>query len=347
MVKNLLGLLGVALIIVGCGGGTPDTSDTAPADGLAASPQPKAAAAPETPRLIVYSNANTDPILDHADTLPYTHYILAFLIPDGEGGVKPSGALAPVLADSAALEKVRAAGKKVMVSVGGGTVRGEDWLALGKNAAAVAESIAAVVEEHSLDGVDLDVEAVPFETRAAFQPYADAVVALTRALAERLPGKFLTHAPQPPYLCAPGSPGCPQDSLYATILAAAGDQISWLNMQYYSNPPVTSSDIEELGSYRSIVRGWDGFGGLAADRLVVGKPYSSKVSGYQPADQVVSRILQPLVGEYSSSFGGFMAWELSEDPDGTWAAAVSQALHTISSEDFESGEVKASQDPTP
>ena len=97
-------------------------------------------------------------------------------------------------------------------------------------------------------------------------------------------------------------------------------------MQYYSNPPVTSSDVDEVDSYKSIVQGWDGFPGLEPGRLVVGKPYSSGVSGFEPATEVVSRILQPLVAEYGNSFGGFMAWELSEDPDGTWATSVAQAL---------------------
>ncbi len=161
----------------------------------------------DTPRLIAYYNANTHPILKDADQQLYTHYILSFLIPDGKGGVTPSGPLRAVLADSKALNRVQAAGKKIMVAVGGGTVTGDDWLTLGNNAESVAESIAKIVEQHNLDGVDLDIEAVPFMKQSEFQPYADAAIALTRALAKRLPGKYLTHAPQPPYLCKPGSSG--------------------------------------------------------------------------------------------------------------------------------------------
>jgi len=158
-------------------------------------------------------------------------------------------------------------------------------------------------EEHQLDGVDLDVEAVPYERQSEFQPYADAVVALTQELAKRLPGKLLTHAPQPPYLCRPGSPGgCPADSLYATILAATGDDITWLNMQYYSNPPLTSSNFEEVYHYRSVIKGWEGFPGLEAQRLVVGKPYSPRVNGFEPMDVVVKDILRPLAKEFGSSF---------------------------------------------
>ncbi len=281
-----------------------------------------------SPRIIAYSNSNTEPLLKDAESLPYTHYILSFLIPDGRGGVEPSGALKPVLADAATIQRVRSAGKKVLVSLGGGTVGGKDWLSLGENAVSVAESVAAIVEEHQLDGVDLDVEAVPYERQSEFQPYADAVVALTQELAKRLPGKLLTHAPQPPYLCRPGSPGgCPADSLYATILAATGDDITWLNMQYYSNPPLTSSNFEEVYHYRSVIKGWEGFPGLEAQRLVVGKPYSPRVNGFEPMDVVVKDILRPLAKEFGSSFGGFMAWEFNEDPEGAWANAVSQVLH--------------------
>jgi len=290
--------------------------------GLGPPPPPAAV----SPRLVVYTNTNTDPILANANTLPYSHYILAFLIPDGDTAVKPSRALQEVLAQPEVIAAAQAAGKKVMVSLGGGTLGAKDWLTLGKNAAAVADSVAQIIDQYHLDGVDLDIEAVPYERQSSFQPYADAAIALTQALAARLPGKLLTHAPQPPYLCAPGSCGCPPDSLYATILNATGEQISWLNMQYYSNPPVTASDIDELASYRSIVNGWQGFAGLPAHRLVLGKPYSSKVSGYQPLAEVVSDLLNPLVAEYGDQFGGFMAWEFNEDADGSWATAIASTL---------------------
>lgn len=151
-----------------------------------------------SPRLIAYYNANTKPILHNAERLQYTHYILSFLIPDGKGGIKPSGALKVVLADKDALARVQAAGKKIVVSVGGGTVTGKDWLKMGNNAQAIVESIATIVEQYNLDGVDLDVEAVPYTKQSSFQPYADAVITLTQALAKRLPNKYLSHAPQPP-----------------------------------------------------------------------------------------------------------------------------------------------------
>lgn len=286
-----------------------------------------------SPRLIAYYNSNTRPILNNAERLPYTHYILSFLVPDGQGGIKPSKALQQVLADKVALARVQAAGKKLMVSVGGGTVTGKDWLQLGNNAEAVAEAIAIVVEQHNLDGVDLDVEAVPYTHQKTFQPYADAVMALTQALAKRLPNKYLSHAPQPPYLCQPGSSGeCPNDSLYATILAGAGQHISWLNMQYYSNPPVTSSDVDEVESYTSIVQGWDGFAGLDATRLVLGKPYSKQVNGYQPMTEVSSQIINPLIKKYGQSFGGFMAWEFIQDDQGIWAEAVKKSMENNTSD---------------
>lgn len=280
-----------------------------------------------SPRLIAYYNTNTKPILHNAERLRYTHYILSFLVPDGKGGIMPSKALKEVLADKQALARVQAAGKKILVSIGGGTVGAKDWLKMGQNAEAVAESIAAIVEKYNLDGVDLDVEAVPYTKQLMFQPYADAVIALTQALSKSIPGKYLTHAPQPPYLCKPGSSGeCPNDSLYAAILAEAGDQISWLNMQYYSNPPVTSSDVDEVASYVSIVQGWDGFPGLDSTRLVFGKPYSSRVNGYESLKEVTTKILDPLVKKYGHNFGGFMAWEFNQDENGEWADAVGKSM---------------------
>ncbi len=67
---------------------------------------------------------------------------------------------------------------------------------------------------------------------------------------------------------------------------------------------------------------------VVAPRLVVvlGKPYSSKVSGYEPLAQVVTDLLDPLVADYGDQFGGFMAWEFNEDADGSWAATIASTL---------------------
>lgn len=97
-------------------------------------------------------------------------------------------------------------------------------------------------------------------------------------------------------------------------------------MQYYSNPPVTSIDIDEVASYVSIVQGWDGFSGLESSRLVLGKPYSSHVNGYEPMTEVTTKILDPLVKKYGQNFGGFMAWEFNQDKKGAWAEAVGKAI---------------------
>ena len=292
--------------------------------------KPKSSKTPATsfsPRLIAYYNTNTKPILHNAENWHYTHYILSFLIPDPKGEIIPSEALKEVLADKKALARVQAAGKKIMVSVGGGTVTGKDWLMMGKNAEAVVESIAKIVEQYNLDGVDLDIEAVPYTKQSSFQPYANAAIALTKALAKRLPDKYLTHAPQPPYLCKPQSSGeCPNDSLYATILAEVGHHISWLNMQYYSNPPATSMDADEIASYLSIIQGWEGFPGIDSTRLVLGKPYSTHVNGYEPMTEITTKIIDPLVKKYGQKFGGFMAWEFNQDINDVWAEAIFEAM---------------------
>jgi hypothetical protein len=57
-----------------------------------------------------------------------------------------------------------------------------------------------------------------------------------------------------------------------------------------------------------------------------GKPYSPRVSGHEPLDELVADLLEPLVARHGSSFGGFMAWELDQDPDGEHARALSRAL---------------------
>ncbi len=124
---------------------------------------------PAAKRIVVYSNANTDPILAHAADYPYTHYILAFLVPDANG-VVPSPPVQVVLDEPAAIRAVQAAGKKVMISLGGGAVTAAHWLDWGRRADAIAEQVAGIVKHHGLDGVGMDVENLPYTSAREFGP---------------------------------------------------------------------------------------------------------------------------------------------------------------------------------
>ena len=113
-----------------------------------------------------------DAIVAKSDFSHYTHINLAFVNPDPDGAVVAGGAMACMEAGGgrtvslasldAAVARIHAGGAKVLVSLGGGTIPGcsGDWAALLRPPmrAAVVRNLAALVDRHGLDGVDVDIE---------------------------------------------------------------------------------------------------------------------------------------------------------------------------------------------
>jgi len=226
-------------------------------------------------RLVIYYNNNTTP-LKNIVNMDYTHVILSFLIPD------PSNPLNLVLSGNldnnvlGDIQTVQQAGKKVMISMGGETFSSAAYQAMVGKEDEVAANIAAIVNQYGFDGVDLDYE----DTNAIMDktPYdgPQFISDLTNALAGKLPsGALITHAPQPPYLCAPGAPfNCPASTTgYVEVLQKAGANISWLNMQYYNNDWYVTPVDKVVTGYEQAVAGWTDFGG------VMGWQFSSDANG--------------------------------------------------------------------
>jgi len=282
------------------------------------------------PRLVIYFNSHKVP-LENVVNMAYTDVILAFLITDAQLKVKLSGNLGS--REMNQVKTVQQAGKRFLVSFGGGTLSHDVYQQLKGKEHDVAEQIVSIINHYDLDGVDLDYE----DSKALMfnKDYngADFLITLTHALYDFLPEdkRIITHAPQPPYLCAPGPPfDCSPDRTgYVKVLNSVGDKISWLNMQYYNNPP-----FNEVGNiilnYHQIVNGWTGFNGYPANKLVVGKPFSPRAagSGYVPVEELVKDVINPLVEEFPG-FGGVMGWQFCFDGDGQWSTALGKALKLI------------------
>ncbi|WP_193369033.1 glycoside hydrolase family 18 protein [Pelagibius marinus] len=279
---------------------------------------PCAAAAESTgtPRFVVYYNSDVSPAEDLIG-LPYSHVILSFVTLSGGLKLAPDPRLEAPLA---AVGRLQADGKKVLISFGGGDMRLEAYRPAVGREAALAAVLAGFVAEHGLDGVDID-----FEIDAALQrpPAKGAfdgrafLVALSRELRKALPeGALITHAPQAPYL-DPRWHGGP----YLDILRQAGTDIDWIMVQYYNNPdfdlPIASHLVGAEKdpfpvSYAGITGGVLGFA-WPAQKTLVGLPiYRDDASnGFQPPEVVRDQIVAPLVSRYGADFGGLGGWQFS------------------------------------
>jgi len=274
-----------------------------------------------TPRFIVYYNADVTPAT-HIIDAGYTHVILSFVTLDGESG-DPGKLVVPARLDAslAAVEKLHDAGKRVVISFGGGDMSAEDWrLAVGREAETAA-ALSRFVTDHGLDGGDIDFEISPaLEQGSSTQPFDGVkfLVALTRELRSALPAAAtISHAPQPPYL-APDWFGGP----YLAILKQAGDAIDWIGVQYYNNPgfqaPTEKMVVGDASdpaptSVAGLVAGAGGFK-WPIEKIVIGKPIYKEdaATGHIPPAEAVSQIVEPLVARYGARFGGLMGWQFSD-----------------------------------
>lgn len=287
-------------------------------------------------RFVIYYNDAHFPLRSIAQ-LPYTHVILSFIVPDTSDAsgktVTTSGNLEQVWDDVSAL---RQAGKKVMISFGGGAFSTASYKKLSGTEPAIAEQIAAIVERHGLDGVDIDYEDTPaFRSPTPADAYDGVafVCALTEALHAALPEdkRLISHAPQPPYL----SPWF-EDGPYLKILKQVGQHIDWINLQYYNNRGFDDADqitgLSGTPFVSSICGLNEGVGGVKwpASQVTVGKPVAPEDagSGYVPVDELVSEVIEPLVDKFGSAFGGVMGWQYYDDAagGGRWHQTIAKAL---------------------
>lgn len=281
-------------------------------------------------RFVIYYNSAHYPLSDLVDT-PFTHVILSFIIPSSSGPtVAPSGNLAEVWGDVQTLQQ---SGKKVMISFGGGTISSADYARLAGDVPVLAKQIADIVVRHQLDGVDIDYEDTGSMGTSGEYNGVEFMIELTKTLYLQLPEaqRLISHAPQPPYL----SPYF-LDGPYLKILEEAGNNIDWINMQYYNNPGFQDPDqitglVDE--PFISSVAGLDqGAGGIVwpAEKTVVGKPVAQEDagSGYIPVNDLVSEVISPLVEHYKDRFGGVMGWQYYNDAagGGVWHKAIADAL---------------------
>jgi chitinase len=286
--------------------------------------------------LIYYNdNANQIPLAGIANlNLPYTDVIIGFLVPGSDGftlvggGGPNGGAFDDQLQNN--IRILQNAGRRVLISVGGSTFPSSAY----QNFAAwewgmdmLAGQIIKFVNDYNFDGVDID-----YEDDAGFgdnQTY-DGVTFLsnlTSLLAQNLPSgrNIITHAPQTPYWDSNSEYAAGGIAPYYQIWQNVGNQIDWINNQFYNNSGYDKYATRKVEKYQAIV-------GLIGgpQKLLLGAPLTADAAeGYLPLDQMINDVIAPLTATYGTQFGGVMGWQFSLDIGGVWGNGIGNAFGEV------------------
>lgn len=260
----------------------------------------------------------------YASDFSYTDVILGVLIPDGNGNLIGDGSVLPTGSDpndplvqyvKAAVKGFRNAGQNALVSVGGGAGWDNAWQMYSNNVQGLVEQIWVYVEEFGFNGVDIDYEDSKGFTPGGPYDGIGFLSNLTSGLAKALPGYIITHAPQTPYWDANAG----YNNAYTQIWQRVGNQITWINNQFYNNYGYDQDAATKIQWYNNIAGIMGG-----AQKLVLGAILdpSSNSEGYLTVPVMLNDVINPLKGEYGSQFGGVMAWEWSLDVNWEWSNTI-------------------------
>jgi chitinase len=287
-----------------------------------------------SPRNVIYYSSSANPItLAEIASLPYTDVILGFLI--------PNPTVTKLIADGGAftdtvqrdIQTLQAAGKNVLISVGG-EVNNDDptwagwtsakYATCAANVRRLAAQIVYWVENLGVNGVDID-----FEDSGAFvEDGAGGFVAgyngiqflsdLTSELYQNLPpGSVITHAPQIPYwdINYHSAP-------YRQINEQAGQYIIWYNTQFYNNSAYDSNDASKVSRYLTAAEG------IPSTKLLMGvsidPSHDEGAISPDDIDDMTQNVIMPLQAQVD--LGGVMTWQFAYDNGGAWGIGISTAL---------------------
>jgi chitinase len=270
------------------------------------------------PRNIIYYNSNANPIpLAGIGTLPYTDVIISSLVPDDNLNLHGAGGAFDDKLQSN-IETLQNAGKNVLISVGGGKgFKSSAYQSYAQNVPGLVNQIVNnFVIEYGFNGVDID-----YEDDNGFTGVYDGIKflsQLTSALAQALPAgqNIITHAPQTPYW----DPNAIYNNAYTKIWQQVGNQITWINNQFYNNKSYDATPALKVQWYQTIAQT------TGPQNLMMGATLDPNTEGYISPDEMVNNVIVPLQAAYGSQFGGVMGWEFSFDSGGDWASEIAQAL---------------------
>lgn len=277
----------------------------------------------DPPRNVIYynSDANQIPLAGIAN-LSYTDVIIGFLVPESNTNltlIGKGGAFNGNLQNN--IQALQSANKNVLISVGGSrsTFPSSAWQSYSQTVDGLVNQLVSCVTMFGFDGVDID-----YEDDAGFTGAYDGIgflSALTSGLAQALPAgqNIITHAPQTPYWDPKNRR---YNNAYTQIWQQVGNQITWINNQFYNNTTYDHDAALKVLWYQNIAAI------TGPERLLVGAPVASGATseGFISLDDMIEDVIKPLQSNFGAQFGGMMGWQFSHDQAGDWGNGIAAAL---------------------
>jgi chitinase len=296
-------------------------------------------------RNVIYYNSSNDQIsLAGIAQLPYTDVIIANIQPTPDSLTLQGYGPAFDKNLHSNIQALQSAGKNVLISFGGANNATllSGYQSYAQNVGGLVDDIVNNwVMEYGFNGVDIDYEddsGFDQPGQPASYDGAGFLVALTNGLYQALPSgqNIITHAPSPPFFDPQGGyyAANTQIAAYTQIWQQAGNQIAWINCQFYDNQAYDHTAALKVYWYQQIaeITGPQQLlvGALVGDPALYEK--NDQDEGYITLDDMINNVIAPLKAQYGSQFGGVMGWEFWQDGPptygtaGAWANGIAQAL---------------------
>lgn len=258
---------------------------------------------------------------------PYNRLLLAFWESGGPTAASSSWASLPDDKRQSILNDYHDKGIAVMVSAFGA---GDSVIGKKKDPVKLAQDLAGWVNQHGLDGVDVDLE--DFDSLQNDKDYAlDWLSKFYTELSNSLGGKPISSTPTAwMYGSAFGS----ADSVYCKLNSAVGDKISWYNMQLYNGAQGTWNNCDNTvkhsdnGAFLAL-GDISGMCGIPMNKMAVGKLWDKgELAHAGTEDQIMdpTALGQCLAG---AGTGGVMVWSASL---GSWDKPLNYLKDTLGAE---------------
>lgn len=255
---------------------------------------------------------------------PYNRLLLAFWESGGPTAASSSWASLSDDKRQSILNDYHDKGIAVMVSAFGAA---DSVIGKKKDPVKLAQDLAGWVNQHNLDGVDVDLE--DFDSLQNDKDYAlDWLSKFYTELSNSLGGKPISSTPT---AWMYGSVFGSADSVYCKLNSAVGDKISWYNMQLYNGAQGTWNNCENTvkhsdnGAFLAL-GDISGMCGIPMNKMAVGKLWDSGELAHAGTDD---QIMDPKdLGQCiaSAGTGGVMVWSASL---GSWDKPLNYLKDTL------------------